>query len=136
MPVVNNPVILKTDIPYLSLHNHGKVRDIYEIDDNLLIVATDRISAFDYVLPNGIPYKGKVLTQLSEFWFKFIGDLTENHLLSTSVEKIEKLRKEDAHVLKGRSMLVKKTEVIPVECVVRGYLAGSGWKEYKKRGTV
>ncbi len=133
---VNNSVLLKTDIPYLRLHNHGKVRDIYEINDELLIVATDRISAFDYILPNGIPFKGKVLTRLSEFWFKHIGDLTENHLITTAIEGIDKLKKEDTDVLRDRSMLVKKVEVIPVECVVRGYLAGSDWKEYKENGTV
>ncbi len=133
---VNNSVLLETDIPYLRLHNHGKVRDIYEINDELLIVATDRISAFDYILPNGIPLKGKILTRLSEFWFKHIGGLTENHLITTSIEEIDKLKKEDTDVLRDRSMLVKKVEVIPVECVVRGYLAGSGWKEYKENGTV
>jgi len=136
MPTVSNSVLLKTDIPYLKLHNSGKVRDIYEIDDNLLIVATDRISAFDSVIPNGIPYKGKVLTHLSEFWFKHIGDLTENHLITTAIEGIDKLKKEDVALLRGRSMLVKKVEVVPIECVVRGYLAGSGWKEYKESGTV
>jgi phosphoribosylaminoimidazole-succinocarboxamide synthase len=136
MPTVNDSVLLKTDIPYLKLHNSGKVREIYEIDDNLLIVATDRISAFDSVIPNGIPYKGKVLTHLSEFWFKHIGDLTENHLITTAIEGIDKLKKEDVDLLLGRSMLVKKVEVIPIECVVRGYLAGSGWKEYKESGTV
>ncbi|MFQ5965805.1 MAG: phosphoribosylaminoimidazolesuccinocarboxamide synthase [Candidatus Scalinduaceae bacterium] len=133
---VNNSVLLKTDIPYLKLHNHGKVRDIYEINDKLLIVATDRISAFDYILPNGIPYKGKVLTRLSEFWFKYIGNLTENHLITTAIEGIDKLKKEDTDVLRDRSMLVKKVDVIPIECVVRGYLAGSGWKEYKENGTI
>jgi phosphoribosylaminoimidazole-succinocarboxamide synthase len=136
MPTVSNSVLLKTDIPYLKLHNSGKVREIYEIDDNLLIVATDRISAFDSVIPNGIPYKGKVLTHLSEFWFKHIGDLTENHLITTAIEGIDKLKKEDVALLQGRSMLVKKVEVVPIECVVRGYLAGSGWKEYKESGTV
>ena len=136
MPTVSNSVLLKTDIPYLKLHNSGKVRDIYEIDDNLLIVATDRISAFDSVIPNGIPYKGKVLTHLSEFWFKHIGDLTENHLITTAIEGIDKLKEEDVALLRGRSMLVKKVEVVPIECVVRGYLAGSGWKEYKESGTV
>ncbi len=136
MTTVSNSVLLKTDIPYLKLYNSGKVREIYEIDDNLLIVATDRISAFDSVIPNGIPYKGKVLTHLSEFWFKHIGDLTENHLITTAIEGIDKLKEEDVGLLRGRSMLVKKVEVIPIECVVRGYLAGSGWKEYKESGTV
>ncbi|MEE9606058.1 MAG: phosphoribosylaminoimidazolesuccinocarboxamide synthase [Candidatus Scalindua sp.] len=136
MTTVSNSVLLKTDIPYLKLYNSGKVREIYEIDDNLLIVATDRISAFDSVIPNGIPYKGKVLTHLSEFWFKHIGDLTENHLITTAIEGIDKLKEEDVGLLRGRSMLVKKVEVVPIECVVRGYLAGSGWKEYKESGTV
>ncbi len=129
-------VLLKTDIPYLKLHNKGKVREIFEIDDNLLLVATDRISAFDVILPNGIPHKGTVLTQISEFWFELIGDLTENHLITTSIDEIDKIKEEDRDLLRGRSMLVKKVDVIPVECIVRGYIAGSGWKEYKEHGTV
>ena len=132
----HDSVLLKTDIPYLKLHNKGKVREIFEIDDNLLLVATDRISAFDYILPNGIPQKGKVLTLMSEFWFKLTRELTENHLITTSIDEIDKITKEDKSLLRGRSMLVKKVDVIPVECIVRGYLAGSGWKEYKKHGTV
>ncbi len=132
----NEPVLLKTDIPYLELHNKGKVREIFEIDDNLLLVATDRISAFDVILPNGIPHKGSVLTQMSEFWFELIGELTENHLITTSIDEIDKITEEDRNLLRGRSMLVKKVDVIPVECIVRGYLAGSGWKEYKEHGTV
>ena len=136
MTALNDTVLLETDIPYLKRHSKGKVRDIFEIDDNLLIVATDRISAFDVVLPNGIPHKGKVLTLMSKFWFKLTGDLTENHLITTSIDGIDKITKEDRKLLRGRSMLVKKVEVIPVECVVRGYLAGSGWKEYKEQGTI
>ena len=132
----HDPVLLKTDIPYLKLHNRGKVREIFEIDDNLLLVATDRISAFDHILPNGIPYKGKVLTLMSEFWFGRTRELTENHLITMEIDGIDKITKEDKDLLRGRSMLVKKVEVIPVECVVRGYLAGSGWKEYKESGTV
>ncbi|GAX62240.1 phosphoribosylaminoimidazole-succinocarboxamide synthase [Candidatus Scalindua japonica] len=132
----HNTVLLKTDIPYLKLHNKGKVREIFEIDNNLLLVATDRISAFDYILPNGIPNKGKVLTLMSEFWFNFTRELTENHLITTSIDEIDKIIKEDMEMLRGRSMLVKKVEVIPIECIVRGYLAGSGWKEYKENGTV
>ena len=124
MTYPNSTVLLETDIPYLKRHSKGKVRDIFEIDGNLLIVATDRISAFDVVLPNGIPYKGKVLTQMSEFWFKFTRDLTENHLITTSIDGIDKITKEDRKLLRGRSMLVKKVEVIPVECVVRGYRGG------------
>ncbi len=132
----HNTVLLKTDIPYLKLHNKGKVREIFEIDDNLLLVATDRISAFDYILPNGIPHKGKVLTLMSEFWFKFTRELTENHLITTAIDDIDIITEEDKNLLRGRSTLVKKVEVIPVECIVRGYLAGSGWKEYKEHGTV
>ena len=132
----HDQILLKTDIPYLKLHNKGKVREIFEIDDNLLLVATDRISAFDYILPNGIPHKGKVLTLMSEFWFKFTKELTENHLITMEIDEIDKIKKEDKDLLRGRSMLVKKVEVIPVECIVRGYLAGSGWKEYKEHGTV
>lgn len=136
MITFNDTVLLEADIPYLKRHSKGKVRDIFEIDDNLLIVATDRISAFDVVLPNGIPHKGKVLTHMSEFWFKLTGDLTENHLITTSTDGIDKITKEDRKLLRGRSMLVKKVDVVPVECIVRGYLAGSGWKEYKEHGTV
>jgi len=132
----NDTVLLETSIPYLKLHNKGKVREIFEIDNNLLLVATDRISAFDVILPNGIPHKGSVLTQMSEFWFELIGELTENHLITTSIDEIDKITEEDRALLRGRSMLVKKVDVIPVECIVRGYLAGSGWKEYKEHGTV
>lgn len=136
MITFNDTVLLEADIPYLKRHSKGKVRDIFEIDDNLLIVATDRISAFDVVLPNGIPHKGKVLTHMSEFWFKFTRELTENHLITASIDEIDKITKEDRKLLRGRSMLVKKVDVVPVECIVRGYLAGSGWKEYKEHGTV
>lgn len=136
MITFNDTVLLETDIPYLRRHSKGKVREIFEIDGNLLIVATDRISAFDVVLPNGIPHKGKVLTHMSEFWFKFTRELTENHLITTSIDEIDKIIKEDRKFLRGRSMLVKKVDVVPVECIVRGYLAGSGWKEYKEQGTI
>ena len=132
----NDTVLLETNIPYLKLHNKGKVREIFEIDDKLLLVATDRISAFDVILPNGIPNKGKVLTLMSEFWFELTKDLTENHLITTAIDEIDQITKKDKELLRGRSMLVKKVEVVPVECVVRGYLAGSGWKEYKKSNTV
>jgi phosphoribosylaminoimidazole-succinocarboxamide synthase len=132
----NDTVLLETSIPYLKLHNKGKVREIFEIDGNLLLVATDRISAFDVILPNGIPHKGKVLTQMSEFWFELIGELTENHLITTSIDEIDKITEEDRDLLRGRSMLVKKVDVIPVECIVRGYIAGSGWKDYKKNNAI
>ena len=136
MTYPNDTVLLETNIPYLKLHNKGKVREIFEIDDKLLLVATDRISAFDVILPNGIPNKGKVLTLMSEFWFELTKDLTENHLITTSIDEIDQITQEDKDLLRGRSMLVKKVEVVPVECVVRGYLAGSGWKEYKESKTV
>jgi phosphoribosylaminoimidazole-succinocarboxamide synthase len=129
-------VVLKTDISGLSLFNRGKVRDIYEVGDDLLIVATDRISAFDAVIPNGIPSKGKVLTLLSEFWFNYTSDIAENHLITTDIKKVAGLQTKEVEMLSGRSMLVKKTEVVPIECVVRGYIAGSAWKEYKENGSV
>ena len=114
----------------------GKVRDIFDLGDRLLIVATDRLSAFDVVLPDPIPYKGQVLTQISLFWFDLLGGIVPNHLLSADVADLPAELAESAEVLAGRSMLVKKAEVFPVECIVRGYLAGSGWKEYQASGTV
>lgn len=123
-------------IPELILYKKGKVRDIYEVEDKLLIVASDRISAFDYVLPSLIPNKGKVLTQLSIFWFDFTALVCPNHLLSAEVNDFPPILHDYREVLEKRSMLVRKTEVIPVECIVRGYLAGSGWKEYKATGKI
>jgi phosphoribosylaminoimidazole-succinocarboxamide synthase len=128
--------IQQTDLAGLELINRGKVRDIYRVGQNLLIVATDRLSAFDVVLPTGIPYKGKVLTALSLFWFDLLKDATENHLITASVEEMPEAVRQHADVLRGRTMLVRKAEIIPIECVVRGYLAGSGWKEYRQSGTV
>ena len=128
--------IQQTNLAGLELTNRGKVRDIYRVGENLLIVATDRLSAFDVVLPTGIPYKGKVLTALSLFWFDLLKDVTENHLITASVEEMPEPVRRHADVLRGRSMLVRKAEIIPIECVVRGYLAGSGWKEYRQSGTV
>jgi phosphoribosylaminoimidazole-succinocarboxamide synthase len=113
---------------------HGKVRDIYDLGDRLVIVATDRISAFDCVLPTGIPDKGRILTALSVFWFKHLGGA--NHLLSTEVRDLPDAFRAQADVLAGRTMLVRKAQVVPIECVVRGYLAGSGWKEYRRDGKV
>jgi len=127
-------VYSEISIPELSLYKKGKVRDVYEIDDKLLIVASDRISAFDWVLPSLIPNKGKVLTQLSKFWFDFASLICPNHVLATEIEDYPPLLHKHREILEKRSMLVKKTEVIPVECVVRGYLAGSGWREYKETG--
>ena len=120
----------------LAPHRQGKVRDIYELDDRLLMIATDRISAFDYVLGSGIPDKGKVLTQLSAFWFDQTGRIVPNHLITTSVADYPAPLRADAAMLEGRSMLVRKTNPVPIECVARGYLSGSGWKEYAATGMV
>lgn len=128
-------IILQTDIPGAQAR-HGKVRDIYDIGDKLLIAASDRISAFDVVMANGIAYKGVVLTQISKFWFEFLKDVVENHLITDDVKKFPKPFCDYSSQLAGRSMLVKKTKVLPIECVVRGYLAGSGWKEYQQNQTV
>ena len=114
----------------------GKVREIFDAGDKLLFVASDRISAFDCVMPNGIPDKGTVLNMISKFWFERTGDVVKNHMLSTTVSEFPAPFNEYADQLQGRSMLVKKTEVLPVECIVRGYLIGSGWKEYQKTGTI
>ena len=129
-------VILQTDLPGVNRLNRGKVRDIYEIDGNLLIVATDRISAFDVILPTGIPNKGKVLTGLTEFWLNQIAEASPNHLITTDVAEMPAALQAHADVLRGRSMLCRRAEVFPVECVARGYLAGSGWKSYQADGTV
>lgn len=129
-------IVLKTEFSDLKLLRRGKVRDVYEVGQHLLIVATDRVSAFDVVLPNGIPDKGKMLTRISLYWFGQMKDIIENHLVATDVKDYPaELRKYGA-VLEGRSMLVKKAQPLPVECIVRGYLSGSGWKEYQKSGTV
>jgi len=136
-PHVLEPVLLHTDFPDLKLFASGKVRDIYELDEQyLLFVATDRISAFDYVLATGIPHKGNVLTQLSLFWFEFLGDTVPNHLATADVERYPPKTRKYAHQLRGRSMMVLRAEMIPVECVVRGYISGSAWKEYKASGKV
>lgn len=129
--------LLTTNIQQLTLCNRGKVRDIYEINDSLLIIATDRISAFDVVLPSGIPFKGMVLTGLSEFWFTYTSDIVENHLITTRIEHMgNPIISQHKDILDGRSMLAKKVKVIPVECVIRGYLAGSGWKEYRETQSI
>ncbi|MBN1273980.1 MAG: phosphoribosylaminoimidazolesuccinocarboxamide synthase [Candidatus Aminicenantes bacterium] len=119
------------DVP---LYKRGKVRDIFKINEKLLIVATDRISAYDYVLPSLIPNKGKILTQLSKFWFDFTSLVCPNHVLATDIKEFPPILRKYADILDKRSMLVKKTEVLPVECVVRGYLAGSGWRDYLASG--
>ena len=129
--------VRETDLPGVELVNRGKVRDLYDLgEDGLLIVASDRLSAFDSVLPTGIPDKGKVLTQLSLFWFDFLKDVIPNHFISEDLAGIGHGLAGHAGVLAGRSMQVVKADVLPVECVVRGYLAGSGWKDYAKSGTV
>ncbi|MBW1838665.1 MAG: phosphoribosylaminoimidazolesuccinocarboxamide synthase [Deltaproteobacteria bacterium] len=133
---MSEPVVLTTDFKDLTLLSRGKVRDIYDINDMLLIVATDRISAFDVILPNGIPCKGKVLSQMSVYWFEVMGELTPHHLISIEIKDFPSVCQKYESSLKGRSMLVKKAKPLPVECVVRGYLAGSGWKEYQDGGSI
>ena len=128
--------LLETRLNGLAPQRHGKVRDIFDLGDTLLLVATDRISAFDYVLGSGIPDKGKVLTQLSAFWFARTESIVPNHLLSTEVANYPDGLDEHVEILGGRSMLVRKTKPVPIECVARGYLSGSGWKEYQKSGSV
>jgi phosphoribosylaminoimidazole-succinocarboxamide synthase len=130
------PPVLETSFPDLKLHGRGKVRDIYQVGSDLLLVATDRISAFDYVLGSAIPDKGKVLTQLSAFWFERMGSLVPNHMIATDVRKYPAGLQKYAAELQGRSMLCRRTRPIPIECVARGYLSGSGWKEYQKTGKV
>jgi phosphoribosylaminoimidazole-succinocarboxamide synthase len=132
----NKSVITATDFPTLKQLKRGKVRDIYEIENYLLIVATDRLSAFDVVFAQGIPFKGQVLTQISRFWFEQMRDIIANHLISTDVNEFPAACAPYQEVLAGRSMLVKKTEPILVECIARGYISGSGWSEYKEKGEV
>lgn len=129
-------VILNTNFPNLKLYAKGKVRDIYHVGDYLLLVSTDRISAFDVIMNQGIPYKGMVLTKISEFWFNFTKDIISNHFITTDVNKYPAECKEYAGVLNGRSMLIKKAKVVPIECIVRGYITGSGWKDYQKTGEI
>src|SRR5574341_1545642 len=128
--------IFETNLPGLPLKGRGKVRDIYDLGDALLIVASDRISAFDVVMDDPIPDKGKILTQISAFWFSQIADLAPHHLLSTDVTAFPPMCQVYTDTLRDRSMLVRKARVIPFECVVRGYLSGSGWKEYRESGSV
>ncbi len=131
----SNGALLVTELPGLPAPHRGKVRDVYDLGDTLLFVATDRISAFDCVMPNGIPDKGKVLTAMSLFWFDYLS-WAPNHLISADVTDFPKFLKPYEKDLAGRSMIVKKADAIPMECIVRGYLVGSGWKEYQKSGTV
>jgi len=134
--VAVDPVVLETKLAGLKLVGRGKVRDIYEVDGKLLLVASDRISAFDVVLPDGIPGKGKVLNQISAFWFRFLSGMIPHHMISADVNEFPEAARVHAGVLAGRAMLCRKAEPLPVECVVRGYLAGSGWAEYRERGEV
>jgi phosphoribosylaminoimidazole-succinocarboxamide synthase len=129
-------VLLDSDLGGIRRIARGKVRDVFEVDDRLLIVATDRISAFDYILPTGIPDKGRVLTQLSVFWFDFLRAVTPTHFLSANVDDYPEPLGRYREQLEGRSMLVKRARMVEIECVARGYLAGSGWKEYRAQGTV
>jgi phosphoribosylaminoimidazole-succinocarboxamide synthase len=136
-PEILDSVLLRTDYPELQLHASGKVRDVYCLDsDHLLFVATDRISAFDYVLATGIPHKGRVLTQISLFWFDFLKDIVPSHFVTADVNRYPVAIRKHADELRGRSMMVMRAEMFPVECVARGYLSGSGWKEYKATGSV
>ena len=128
--------LLTTNLGDIPLLGRGKVRDLYAIDDALLLVATDRISAFDHVLATGIPGKGKILTQISLFWFDLLADIVPNHLITAKVDEFPQALHPYADQLEGRSMLVKRAAMFPVECVARGYLAGSGWKEYRSSGAV
>jgi phosphoribosylaminoimidazole-succinocarboxamide synthase len=131
----SNGALLQTEIDSIELSNRGKVRDIYDLGDSLLFVATDRISAFDAVMPNGIPDKGKILTQISLFWFEML-DFVPNHLLTANVNEFPESLQPYAKDLAGRSIIVKKASTLPIECIVRGYITGSGWKDYQKTGKV
>ena len=128
-------VVLQTDIQGLPA-KHGKVRDIYDVGDKLVFVASDRLSAFDVIMTSGIPYKGEILTKISRFWFEFLAEVVENHLISDDISEFPAPFCDNPDQLTGRSMLVKKTEVLPVECVIRNYLTGSGWKDYLATGSV
>ncbi len=129
-------LVLNTDFPDLKLAGRGKVRDIYDLGETLLIVTTDRISAFDVIMNEAIPDKGYVLTQISAFWFRRMEDIIPNHIISTEVKDFPAACQKYADQLEGRSMLVKKAKPLPVECIVRGYLSGSGWKDYQATGTI
>jgi len=133
---MGNRALIRIELPGVKLYRRGKVRDIFELGDSLLMVASDRISAFDHVLGSGIPDKGKILTQLSRFWFDYTRNLIPNHLISTKVEEFPDEVKPYRSLLQKRSMLVKRARLIEIECVVRGYLSGSGWREYKEKGSV
>jgi phosphoribosylaminoimidazole-succinocarboxamide synthase len=129
-------IVLKTELPDIGEPRRGKVRDIYDLGEHLLLVVTDRVSAFDVIMPNGIPGKGKILTAISLFWFGQMKDVVENHIVATEVRDFPRALHKYSDLLEGRSILVRKAQAIPVECIVRGYLSGSGWKSYLEDGTV
>lgn len=133
---MHQEVVLNTNFSNLKLFAKGKVRDIYEVGEYLLLVSTDRISAFDVIMDQGIPYKGMVLTKLSEFWFNFTKDIIPNHFITADVTEYPVECHQYSEILKNRSMLVKKAKVVPIECIVRGYITGSGWKDYKRTGEI
>jgi phosphoribosylaminoimidazole-succinocarboxamide synthase len=133
---LNKQVVKQTEFEKLKLFKRGKVRDLYDLGESYLIISTDRLSAFDVIMEEGIPLKGKILTKISEFWFDFSKNIIDNHLISTNVSEFPDECKKYSSILEGRSMLVKKAELIPLECIVRGYISGSGWKEYQSNGTV
>jgi phosphoribosylaminoimidazole-succinocarboxamide synthase len=136
MAAKEDKIVMRTDFEGIKPPRRGKVRDIYDLDDNLLLVASDRISAFDVVLPEGIPGKGRVLNTISKYWFEQTEDIVQNHMISTDVDDYPEELRKHREVLEGRSMLVRKTKPLPVECIVRGYISGSGWKEYKKSNSI
>jgi phosphoribosylaminoimidazole-succinocarboxamide synthase len=130
------PAATQIELPGIEKFKTGKVREVYDLGDTYLFIASDRISAFDCIMPNGIPNKGQVLNMISKFWFDRTGDVVKNHMITTDVNEFPEILKPHAELLKGRSMIVKKAELLPVECIVRGYLIGSGWKEYQQSGTI
>jgi phosphoribosylaminoimidazole-succinocarboxamide synthase len=136
MPVTSSTPLLETNLPGIEPIARGKVRDIYDAGEHLLFVATDRISAFDVVLPNGIPHKGEVLTKLSMFWFNFLKDVVPTHFVTANMDEYPEHLRQHRDQLDGRSMLVKKLDMVPIECVARGYISGSGWKDYLKTGAI
>jgi phosphoribosylaminoimidazole-succinocarboxamide synthase len=133
---MKNRIMLQTDFPNLKLAKRGKVRDVFDLGDYYLIVSTDRLSAFDVIMDQGIPYKGMILTKISEFWFNFTKNIIDNHFITSNVDEYPAECKEYSNDLAGRSMIVKKAEVVPIECIVRGYISGTGWNDYKKTGSV
>ena len=130
------PTVFETDFSKLNLLKRGKVRDMYDLGDTLLMVATDRISAFDVIMPDPVPQKGKILTQISLFWFDAMKPVVSNHIISSNVDDYPEICKPYAEMLRGRSILVKKAKPLPIECVVRGYISGSGWKSYQESGSI